>query len=283
MNLGEKHFRNIYTPTVEDPQMHDPFSSKMYNTVDNMDRDLLEGDITLEELEAAINSMKANKCPGSDGFNVEFYRKFWPLIGNLVLDSLNDSFRQGILSSEQRRGVITLIPKKNKDRRYLRNWRPITLLNVDYKLIAKCLSRRLFHLIPKLIHPDQVGFIPGRFIGTNIQTINDIIDYMQTIEDGGLVISLDYSMAFDRVDRQFLKKSLRSYNFGDKFVKWIDILYEGAEACVTNKGFSLNWFPVQTGLRQGCPLSPFLFVLCGEKLAESLRLDRRGMYRREGI
>lgn len=270
---GEKHFRDIYTPRMEQSEEPDPFSSKITSTLEDMDRDVLEEDFTLIELEEALKAMKLNKCPGSDGINVEFYRKMWPEVGSLVLDSLNDAFHEGMLSPEQRRGIITLLPKKNRDRRFLSNWRPITLLNIDYKLLAKCISRRLHHIIPRLIHENQVGFIPGRFIGTNIRNINDIIEYLQGLEVGGFVVSMDYSMVFDKIDQKFLSKVLRSYNFGPHLIKWIKTLYNGAEACVLNNGYTSNWFPVNTGLRQGCPLSPFLFVLCVEKLAHSIRTD----------
>lgn len=200
--MGEKHFRDIYiyTPVVKDSHDPDPFSSQIVNSLDDLEREMFEDGITMNELEDALKSMKTNKCPGSDGFTVEFYRKLWPHVGSLILESINESFETGQLNPEQRRGIITLIPKKNKDRRILTNWRPITLLNVDYKLLAKCMSRRLFHVMPRLIHYDQVGFIPGRFIGTNIRNVNDMISYMNGSTEGGFVVSLDYSMAFDRID-----------------------------------------------------------------------------------
>lgn len=90
-----------------------------------------------------------------------------------------------MLSDEQRRGVITLIPKKNKDRRYMSSWPPITLLNVDYKILSKCLSKRLLGVLSLLVHEDQTGFMPGRYIGTNLRNVNDITEFLQEQEDGG--------------------------------------------------------------------------------------------------
>lgn len=92
---------------------------------------------------------------------------------------------------------------------------------------------------------------------------------------GGLVTSLDYEMAFDTLDRDFLFKVLKSGNFGVTFIRWIKLLYEGAECCILNNGHSSGWFDCRAGLRQGCPASPHLFVLAVEKLAHSIRVNNR--------
>lgn len=151
---------------------------------------------------------------------------------------------------------------------YVSSWRPITLLNVDYKIITKCLTNRLLGIMPDLINADQTGFMPGRTIGTNIR-----ISFFQDQEEGGLVVSLDFAKAFDSVDRDFIHEVLKSLNFGEKFLKWIKILYSKAESCVINNGHSSGWFEMNAGLRQGCALLPFLFILTVEKLAEYVRND----------
>lgn len=97
---------------------------------------MLDEEITSEELETALKDMKAHKCPGSDSLSAEVYETFWNDISEAFLDAINVIFQRGFLSDEQKRGIITLIPKKDKDRRYMENWRPISLLNVDYKIIT---------------------------------------------------------------------------------------------------------------------------------------------------
>ena len=108
-----------------------------------------EGKITLQECEGILSSFQTGKTPGNDGILVEFYKTFWPLIGNLMTDSINEAFLKKTMSSLQKQAVIALIEKKGKDRNYLENWRPILLTKV----------------FPEIIHPNQLGYVKGRFTG----------------------------------------------------------------------------------------------------------------------
>ena len=147
---------------------------------------LCDEDITLLECSIALKEMPNNKSPGSDGFTTEFYKFFWPDIKELVFNSVKYAQLSEHLSIEQRRGVLSLIPKKDKDTRYLKNWRPISLLNTDYKIVAKVLSKRLQNVIDELVSRDQCGYIKGRYIGENIRTIGDIIDYSNLYRTNGI-------------------------------------------------------------------------------------------------
>ena len=122
-----------------------------------------ESDLSLEELLTTIKSFENNKSPGDDGFTKEFYETFFDLVGRHLLNSSNEAFHNGQLSISQRRGVITLIPKEDSSLLDLSNWRPITLLNVDYKILAKVIAKRIESSLPKLINSDQTGFIKGRY------------------------------------------------------------------------------------------------------------------------
>ena len=121
--------------------------------------------------------MANDKTPGLDGFTTNFYKFFWPDRRKILHASYICSFEQGQLSSEQRIGVLSLIPKKEKDLRYLKSWRPVSLLATDYKILAKTLAIRLQEVITKLINTDQVGYIKGLYISQNVRTIEDIILY----------------------------------------------------------------------------------------------------------
>ena len=137
-----------------------------------------EGKLTLEECEVSVKNMKTNKSPGSDGLTAEFYKTFWNKIKHHVLHSLNYAYQTGELSDSQKLGVVSLIFKKG-DPKSLHNWRPITLLNIDYKIAAHVLATRLKLVIHKIIDTDQNGYIKNRFIGFNIRQIQDIIDFSE--------------------------------------------------------------------------------------------------------
>ena len=134
----------------------------------------LEGPFTLECKEA-LASFRNGKSPGEDGFTVEFYTEFFDILGIDLVESLKSAYEKGHLSISQRRGVITLLPKEGSPLIELKNWRPITLLNVDYKIASKAIARRIEPMLPRLIHGDQTGFIKGRYIGENIRLINDLM------------------------------------------------------------------------------------------------------------
>ena len=115
----------------------------------------LEGIITKEEALSALKNMKNNKSPGPDGFTTEFYKFFWIDIGSFLIRSLNHGFQKGELSLTQKQGVINIIPKKDKPREFLKNWRPISLLNVSYKIASSCIANRIKTVLDFLIHENQ--------------------------------------------------------------------------------------------------------------------------------
>ena len=136
---------------------------------------MCEGLVSENECLNALKEFKNAKSPGSDGFSAEFYRFFWPELGPEMVASFNYGFRTGTLSISQRRGIISLIPKKNKDKTLLENLRPVSLLNTDYKILTKTIAKRLEKVLPKIINSDQTGYVKGRFIGENVRLIQDVM------------------------------------------------------------------------------------------------------------
>ena len=137
-------------------------------------REVCEGKVTKEECYKVLKEMKCNKSPGNDGFTVEFYCTFWPLLGEVLVESLNESYKKRELSISQKQGVITLIEKVGENPLYIQNYRPTTLLNVDYKILSKVLANRIKDVLGEIVHSDQVGYIKDRNIGEAVRLKDDM-------------------------------------------------------------------------------------------------------------
>ena len=214
--------------------------------------------------------MTHNKTPGFDGLPMEFYLSFWDILGKDLVDVLNYGCVRGCLSYSQRQGTITLVPKKG-DLRNRKNWRPITLLNCDYKIASRAISGRLLKVLSEVISPDQSGSVPGRFIGETVLLLQNIVDFATLNNIPAALISLDQEKAFDRVDWPFLSQDFTSMGFGPNFLQWISTFYTDVLSTVQVNGFFTPFFSLSRGVRQGCPLSPLLYIITAEVLACNIR------------
>ena len=242
--------------------------------LDKENQDTCEGLLTLEECTNAMDTLAIGKTPGNDGIPVEFYKTFWKDIGQYLTETANAANDFGSFSTSQKQAVIILIEKPNKDRTLIKNWRPISLLNVDYKIVTKALSKRLEQVLPYIIHENQSGYVKGRFIGEAVRTISDVLTYTDENNLPGMLLSIDFEKAFDSVSWKFLNKILQLYNFGPSFQRWIRIIYsKDISSCILNKGHSSGYFNINRGVRQGDPISALLFVLGVEVIAATIRAE----------
>ena len=245
--VWQEYYSSLFSADVLDGEEQDFFLSKLSSFLSPTDSGLCDGPISMEECAEALRDMNSGKAPGLDGFPVEFYRKFWDLIGPDLLEVFNFSFSNGRLPFSQRSGGITLLYKKG-DVLDVRNWRPITLLCADYKILAKVLANRLLKVIATVVSPDQTCSVPGRFIGTNIRFLRDLVYYANVKGIGGAVISLAQEKAFDRVDWSFMLDVLNRMGFGESFCSWVALLYTGVfSGVIVNRRLG-NLFPVARGV-----------------------------------
>ena len=170
--------------------------------------------------------------------------------------------------------MITLLEKKDKDKRFLKNWRPISLINLDVKIESKALTKRLEPILPSLIHHSQTAFIKGRSIFDAVRTIDDTSEYARRNNRSGILVAIDFEKAFDSLNRKFFLKVLQKYNFGTYFMQWIKTLHTNLSSRVLDNGFTADLFCVNRGVRPGDPLSPLLFILALEVFTCYNRQDR---------
>lgn len=275
----EVFYKKMYTAKINRNGDNHLFEQKFNDFIEDLnipqvndeEQSFLEKDLTINEMKEAINSFADNKSPGEDGFTKEFYQTFFDLLCKDLLNSFNEAFRKSSLSISQKRGTITLIPKGDENLTELKNWRPISLLNIDYKILTKILAKRLEKVLPNLVHSDQTGFVNGRYIGQNIRLLNDIMEYTDIKKLPGIFLFVDFEKAFDTIEWSFISKTLEVFNFGGTFRKWFYVIYNNVQSSVMNGGRITNYFEVTRGVRQGCPLSPSLFILAVELLALKIR------------
>lgn len=229
----------------------------------------LELPFNLEEIRHTLFSCNPNKSPGPDGISFLFYQTFWDTISEDLFKIFQAFYNRTLDISKLNLASIFLIPKK-EDTLTIQNFRPISLINYSFKLITKLLANRLSKVIDPLIDDSQSAYIKGRLIGDNIVTAHELLHHIRITKQKGILLKLDFEKAFDKVHWDFLLEILHARGFGPLFQLWIKDTLQGARTCVSFNGETRSYFSCKRGLRQGDPMSPFLFDLVADALHKLL-------------
>lgn len=264
--MAQEFYLSLYT---QEPVVSSRVTNWNFSILDARERVALNLAVTRIEVRTAFFDMGPNKAPGPDGLPVFFFQKFWTLIGPTVTDFMLQIFETGVLPPTINDSLVCLIPKVEAPE-HLSQFRPISLCNVIVKAISKVLANRLKPVMEKLMGSGQTSFIPGRSATDNIIAAQEFLHTVRHRKGNraGFVLKVDLEKAYERVSWSFLEEVLRVSGFGVTFRNLIMATITTTSLAVCWNGDALQPFRPSRGLRQGDPLSLYLFVLCMEVLGQ---------------
>ncbi|GFY97543.1 hypothetical protein Acr_12g0000840 [Actinidia rufa] len=226
--------------------------------------------VTDKEIKEALFSIGEDKAPGPDGYSSCFFKKSWDMIGTDVCAAIKEFFSAGTILKQMNHTIIALVPK-TRNATKVEEFRPISCCNVTYKIIAKILASRLSPILEKLVNHAQSAFVPNRSMTENIYMVQEIMQkYSWKRISPRCILKVDIRKAYDTVNWEFLEDALLGFKFPAQFVKWVMQCVSTTSYSILINGSLHGFFKGNQGLRQGDPLSPFLFTICLEVLSRSM-------------
>uniref|UniRef100_A0A803NV61 Reverse transcriptase domain-containing protein n=1 Tax=Cannabis sativa TaxID=3483 RepID=A0A803NV61_CANSA len=268
-NYFSKNFKSVYSSSKP------VFNQEIFDLLPTTVTDALNDDLIRVpsggEIRKVVWSMAPLKAPGPDGMPGRFYRAHWNIVGQDVIDTVVEFFRTCEFVKTLNRTFIVLIPKK-QDAWKFDDYQPISLCNFAYKVIAKLLANRLRMVLPLIISTFQSAFLPGRWIAENRIIAHEILDSFKKKQGkiGFVGLKVDMSKAYDRLEWSFVDIVFKAFSFGNRFRGLIMKCISSVSFSVLLDGGPLKQFCPSQGLRQGDPLSPFLFIIGSEVLSRLL-------------
>ncbi|RVW40781.1 Transposon TX1 uncharacterized 149 kDa protein [Vitis vinifera] len=268
------YFKSLF----EEPRVRRPdVESSLFKTLDALDNETLEGHFSEEEVYKAISELRGDKAPGPDGFTLAFWKFCWPIMGGEVMQVFEEFHVQNNVFRSHNATFLVLIQKKG-GASDVQDFRPISLLGSLYKIIAKVLANRLKRVMGKLVSYSQNAFVERRQILDAVLVANKAIDSRKRSAGAGLVCKLDIEKAYDHVNWKFLLSVLEKMGFGPKWRSWILFYISTVRMAILVNGTPTEFFSTYRSLRQGDPLSPYLFVLIMEAFSSLIsKAEEKGL------
>lgn len=268
LNSFEAFYRELYKEQQDNPDTHQQLLTSWEVPEGAVPEDI-GAQISVQEVLDAIKSTDPNKAPGPDGITGWFYTLHAKRLAPLLSALFNELLNGHSVPAHMKKGLITTIFKGKGDPLDIDNRRPITLLNIDYKILSKILNSRLLKILDKLINPRQAGFCPNRSIFSNIVLLSMVIDKVHSLNEGSALM-IDFFKAFDSISHNAIRRTLQHIGLPNNLIALIMSMYAGSSSQVSVNGRLSKSFPVERGTKQGDPLSPTIFVLVIECLSRAL-------------
>ena len=276
LKIVKNQLQDIYNYEPKDKEKMDAFLNKL--CLKKMPKEIADqmiSPLSETEFNIALNQLGKEKSPGKDGLPTEFYQTFTEILRKPLLKLFNSIITGKNPPNSFKEGLTKLLSKGGaKDD--LKNWRPIALLNSDYKLFTKLITNRLLDSLDSFIDPNQTGGIRGKDIATNLTRVRNTILASENLKKSA-IIALDFEKAYDRLDRPFLYKTMTAHGFNPIFINLIQNLYENNRSEVIINGKKSDPIALQRGVRQGCPLALYLYVIYINPFLKSLNDNLKGI------